>query len=227
MRTTRAATNGQAASKGQSATKDQAASKDKAASKGKAAGIVLFPSAGTDASFSAMVAIDERISRGDPGLPVRRVDFPYRLAGRRIPDRTPVMVNAVVEATTAMAKSLKVGTDRILVGGRSMGGRMASYAVAEGLTVAGLILVAYPLHPPGHFNENRDDHFPAITVPTLFVSGAHDAFASTEELTESASKIRGRVAMKFVEGNRRTGGHALYGQDEQVAALVAAWVRRR
>lgn len=197
------------------------------AMKGKAAGLVLFPSAGTDASFSAMVAIDERVSQGDRALPVRRVDFPYRLAGRRIPDRTPVMVHAVVEATIAMAKSLKVGTDRILVGGRSMGGRMATYAVAEGLAVAGLVLVAYPLHPPGHFNENRDGHFSEIRVPTLFISGAHDAFASSDELTESAKKIRGRVAMKFVEGNRRTGGHALYGQDEQVAALVAAWVRRR
>ncbi len=198
-----------------------------AATKGKAVGLVLFPSAGTDAAFSAMVAIDERIGKGERALPVRRVDFPYRMAGRRIPDRTPVMVNAVVEATTAMAKSLKVGTDRILVGGRSMGGRMASYAVAEGLAVAGLILIAYPLHPPGHFNENRDDHFPAISVATLFVSGAHDAFASTDELTQSAKKISGRVTTKFVDGNRRTGGHALYGQDEQVAALVAAWVGRR
>ena len=197
------------------------------ASTGKAAGLILFPSAGTDASFSAMIAIDERVSQGDRALPVRRVDFPYRLAGRRIPDRTPVMVNAVVEATKAMAKSLKVGTDRILVGGRSMGGRMASYAVSEGLAVAGLILVAYPLHPPGHFNENRDEHFPDIAVPTLFVSGAHDAFASVDELTESAKKIRGRVSVKFVEGNRRTGGHALYGQGDEVAALVATWVRRR
>lgn len=219
MRTTRAAT--------KSATRSVTNDDTKAQTDGRAAGLVLFPSAGTDASFSAMVAIEERVSQGDRAIPVRRVDFPYRVAGRRIPDRTPVMVKAVVEATTAMAKSLKVGTDRILVGGRSMGGRMASYAVAEGLAVAGLVLVAYPLHPPGHFNENRDDHFPAIRVPTLFVSGAHDAFASVEELTESTKKIRGRVALKFLEGNRRTGGHALYGQDEQVAALVAAWVRRR
>ncbi len=219
MRTTRAAT--------KSATRSVTNDDTKAQTDGRAAGLVLFPSAGTDASFSAMVAIEERVSQGDRAFPVRRVDFPYRVAGRRIPDRTPVMVKAVVEATTAMAKSLKVGTDRILVGGRSMGGRMASYAVAEGLAVAGLVLVAYPLHPPGHFNENRDDHFPAIRVPTLFVSGAHDAFASVEELTESTKKIRGRVALKFLEGNRRTGGHALYGQDEQVAALVAAWVRRR
>ena len=210
-----------------SATKDAAKNGTKGQTDGRAAGLVLFPSAGTDASFSAMVAIEERVSQGERAIPVRRVDFPYRLAGRRIPDRTPVMVNAVVEATTAMAKSLKVGTERILVGGRSMGGRMASYAVAEGLAVAGLVLVAYPLHPPGHFNENRDDHFPSISVPTLFVSGAHDAFASMEELAESAKKIRGRVSLKFLEGNRRTGGHALYGQDEQVAAFVATWVRRR
>ncbi len=209
------------------ATKSATRSVPTGDTKGRAAGLVLFPSAGTDASFSAMVAIEERVSQGDRGIPVRRVDFPYRLAGRRIPDRESVMVNAVVEATTAMAKSLKVGTERILVGGRSMGGRMASYAVAKDLAVAGLILVAYPLHPPGHFNENRDDHFPDIRVPTLFVSGAHDAFASVEELTESTKKIRGRVSLKFLDGNRRTGGHALYGQDEQVAALVAAWVRRR
>lgn len=197
-----------------------------AATTEKPVGVVLFPSAGTDASFGAMVAIDEQISEATE-LRVRRVDFPYRLAGRRIPDRTPIMVESVVAATKAMAKKLKVGTDRILIGGRSMGGRMASYAVAEGLSVAGLILVAYPLHPPGHFNENRDTHFDKITVPTLFVSGARDAFASTEELAESVKKIRGRVVRKSVDGNRRTAGHELYGKDEEVAALVAAWVRRR
>ncbi len=194
--------------------------------KEKPVGVVLFPSAGTDASFRAMVAIDEQISE-TTDLRVRRIDFPYRLAGRRIPDRTPIMVQAVVDATKAMAKTLKVGTDRILIGGRSMGGRMATYAVAEGLPVAGLILVAYPLHPPGHFNENRDTHFDKITVPTLFVSGARDAFASPEELAESAKKLRGRVVLKSVEGNRRTAGHELWGQDDLVAALVAAWVRRR
>lgn len=193
----------------------------------KAAGLVLFPSAGTDASFSAMVAIDERVSNDGTGIPVRRADFPYRLAGRRIPDRTQVMVDAVVKATKAMARSLKVDTDQILIGGRSMGGRMASMAVAQGLDVAGLILVAYPLHPPGQWNEMRHDHFPDIGVPCLFVSGSRDSFATPEQLAESASLIKGRVVMKTVDGNRRRAGHELYGMDDEVADLVAAWVRRR
>jgi uncharacterized protein len=193
----------------------------------KAAGLLLFPSAGTDASFRAMIAIDEAVSSGDHGIPVRRVDFPYRLNGRRVPDRQPIMVAAVVEAAKAMAKSLKVPTDRLLIGGRSMGGRMATYAVAQGLPVAGLVLVAYPLHPPGQWNEFRDDHFPDIRVPALFVSGERDSFATPDELAESAAKMRGRVTVKIVPGNRRRAGHELWGQDEDVAALVATWVRRR
>jgi uncharacterized protein len=193
----------------------------------KAAGLLLFPSAGTDASFRAMTAIDDAVSEGDKGIPVRRVDFPYRLAGRRIPDRQPIMVAAVVEAAKAMAKSLKVDTDRLLIGGRSMGGRMASYAVAEGLPVAGLVLVAYPLHPPGQWNGFRHDHFPEIRVPTLFVSGERDAFATPDELAESAAMIRGRVTINMIEGNRRSAGHEMWRQDEAVAALVAKWVRRR
>ncbi len=193
----------------------------------RAAGLLLFPSAGTDASFRAMVAIDEAVSGGEHGIPVRRVDFPYRLTGRRVPDRQPIMVAAVVEAAKAMAKSLKVGTDRLLIGGRSMGGRMATYAVAEGLPVAGLVLVAYPLHPPGQWNEMRHDHFPEIRVPTLFVSGERDSFATPDELADSAGLIRGRVTMRIMPGNRRRAGHELYGQDEEVADVVAAWVRRR
>lgn len=193
----------------------------------KAVGMVLFPSAGTDASFPAMLAIETAVSSGARGIPVRRVDFPYRLAGRRFPDRHPQMIAAVVDAATEMAVSLGVGTEQIIVAGRSMGGRMASMAVAAGLPVAGLVSVAYPLHPPGQWNDMRDGHFPDVRVPTLFVSGVHDAFASPEELTDAAKKIKGRVVFKFLEGNKRRAGHELYGQDEAVAELVAAWVRRR
>lgn len=197
------------------------------AAKERAAGLLLFPSAGTDASFGAMTAIDAAVSEGERGIPVRRVDFPYRLSGRRIPDRQPIMVAAVVDAAKAMAKSLKVGTDRLIIGGRSMGGRMASYAVAQGLPVAGLVLVSYPLHPPGQWNDFRHDHFPDIRVPTLFVSGERDSFATPDELADSAGLLRGRVVIKVLPGNRRRAGHELYGQDDDVAALVAAWVRRR
>jgi uncharacterized protein len=193
----------------------------------KAVGLVLFPSAGTDASFGAMVAIENAVVNEGKGIAVRRVDFPYRLAGRSFPDRQPIMVDTVVQATTAMAESLNVPTSRILIGGRSMGGRMASLAVSQGLDVAGLVLVSYPLRPPGKPDNVRHDHFPQVRVSTLFVSGEHDAFCTPMELTESASMMKGRLTMKFVAGNRRSGGHELFGQDDMVARLVAAWIRRR
>ena len=84
-------------------------------------------------------------------LPVARHDFPYRLAGKPFPDKAPVLIASVKEHVRAFAASLGVPTSQIVIGGRSMGGRMCSMAVADDadpLQVAGLMLVSYPLHPP-------------------------------------------------------------------------------
>lgn len=120
----------------------------------------------------------------------------------------------------AFANETGVDTTHIFVGGRSMGGRMCSMAVAEGMPAAGLVLISYPLHPPGKPEKLRVDHFPLPTMPCLFVLGARDAFGSTDELTRHVATIPGPVDLEPIEG----GDHGLRGKDSLVTAVVKAWL---
>jgi predicted alpha/beta-hydrolase family hydrolase len=151
---------------------------------------------------------------------VDRLDFPYRLAGRRRPDPESVLLETVRSRARALARRLGVGGSALLLGGRSMGGRMCSQAVAGGLEAAALVLVSYPLHPPGRPERLRTGHFPALAVPCLFVSGTHDAFGTPEELTAATAAIPGPVSHVWLEG----GGHGLRGRDREVAAAVVRWL---
>jgi len=148
------------------------------------------------------------------------MDFPYRLAGRRAPDRAPVLVAAVEEAAASFAAAESLSPGRVFAGGRSMGARMCSMAVAGGMTAGGLVLVSYPLHPPGRPERLRTEHFPALHVPCLFVSGTRDAFAATGELEEAVAAVPGPVTLHWVDG----GDHGLRRRDDQVAEVVAGWL---
>lgn len=180
------------------------------------AGLLLAPGAGSDRDHPTLLAIEE----GVRPLPVRRMDFPYRKAGRRAPDRAPKLVASVVEEATAFAAAVGAGTERLVLGGRSMGGRMCSMAVAEGLPAAGLVLVSYPLHPPGRPEQRRDAHLPALAVPCLFVSGARDAFGTPAELEAATAAIAGPVSHVWVDGGR----HELRGADPAVVDAVQRWL---
>lgn len=176
--------------------------------------LLLFPGAGSDRSHPCLVAIERAVAP----VPCVRADFPYRIAGRRAPDRAPVLVQAVRDAAAAMP-----GRGPLVVGGRSMGGRMCSLAVAdptEPLRAGGLVLVSYPLHPPGRPERLRVEHFPALAVPCLFVHGTRDPFGSPDELRAHTAAIAGPVTHHWVEGGR----HDLKGADEEVAEVVATWL---
>jgi predicted alpha/beta-hydrolase family hydrolase len=120
------------------------------------------------------------------GVTTLRFQFPYMEAKKRGPDRPPVL-----EATwrAAIETARKDGT-RLVVGGRSMGGRIASQVVAQGAAVDALALFAYPLHPPGKPETLRDAHLGSIKAPALFCSGTSDAFASPDELRAAAKKVK-------------------------------------
>jgi predicted alpha/beta-hydrolase family hydrolase len=177
-------------------------------------GLLLAPGAGADRDQPALVAVDEAVSA--VGVAVRRMDFPYRRAGRRAPDRAPVLLAAVREEAEAFSRE----AGRLVLGGRSMGGRICSMAVADGLPAAGLVLVSYPLHPPGRPERARTAHLPDLDVPCLFVSGRRDAFGTPAELEAAVEAIPGPVTVEWIEG----GDHGLRRRDAVVAQLVAAWM---
>ena len=124
-------------------------------------GVVLFPGAGSSASHASLVSLEEALAP----MPVLRVDFPYRKAGKSFPDKAPVLVECVKSEVRAFAESLGVPTTSLVIGGRSMGGRMCSMANADTedpLHVAGLVLMSYPLHPPKKPENLRTEHLPRI-----------------------------------------------------------------
>jgi predicted alpha/beta-hydrolase family hydrolase len=181
-------------------------------------GLLLAPGAGAGSDQPSLVAIDRAVA--EHGISTDRMDFPYRLAGRRAPDRPPVLLASVLAAAGALAERLEVPTSRLAIGGRSMGGRMCSMAVAEGLAVAALVLVSYPLHPPGRPDRLRVEHFPSLQVPCLFVSGTKDAFGTPDELESHTRAIPGAVTHVWLEG----GDHGLRRRDAAVAEAVSEWL---
>ena len=183
------------------------------------AGVVLFPGSGSSSTHSSLLAMEHALSP----LPVSRVDFPYRKAGKSFPDKAPVLVQCVKDEVRAFAASLGVATSSLVIGGRSMGGRMCSMAVADNndpLEVAALVLVSYPLHPPKKPDNLRIEHLPNIHVRTLCVSGTKDDFGTPDELTTSFAVVPADVTWNWIENAR----HELARKDEVVAETVATWV---
>jgi predicted alpha/beta-hydrolase family hydrolase len=181
------------------------------------AGLILTPGASARRDHPALVAIDQAAT--DSGLVVERVEFPGQAAGKRRPDPPEVCIQTIRTAAAELAARLDVPTSRIALGGRSMGGRMCSLAVAEGLEAAALVLVSYPLHPPAHPDRLRTSHFPDLDLPCLFVSGRRDAFGTTAELENETMAITGPVTLVFVDGD-----HSLRKREAEVADIVASWL---
>jgi predicted alpha/beta-hydrolase family hydrolase len=180
-----------------------------------AGALLLAPGAGADRDHHTLVALEQALAP----LPVGRMDFPYRKAGKKAPDRAPVAVAAVVEEAEALVASVGVDPASLVLGGRSFGGRMCSMAVAEGLPAAGLVLLSYPLHPPGKPEKLRIEHFGALDLPCLFVSGSKDPFGSPDELEAHAEAIPGPVTFVWLPG-----GHDPRNADEAIASAVADWL---
>jgi uncharacterized protein len=185
-------------------------------SNGRIAGLVLAPGASAGRDQSGLVAVDRAVT--ERGIVAERIEFPGRAAGKRRPDPPKVCIDTIRMASAEMNER-GIPPGRLAIGGRSMGGRMCSMAVAEGLEVAALVLISYPLHPPGRPDKLRTDHFPELTVPCLFVSGAKDPFGAPEELEKETAAIPGPVTLSFVAGD-----HSLRKSEGEAAEIVASWL---
>lgn len=170
------------------------------------AGLVVLPGASATRDHRTMVALDNGLD-----LPVARLDFRSR--------SVPKLLDGLAADVAAFAAELGVEPDRLLLGGRSMGGRMCSMLVAGGHPAAGLVLLSYPLHPPGQPESLRVDHFPQITVPCLFVSGTKDPFGTPAEFDAQVGAIAGPVHQVWLEGQRHDPR-----DDAAVVAAVRSWL---
>ena len=177
-------------------------------------GLLLTPGAGADRTHHTLVAVESAVAP----LPCERVDFPNRIAGRRAPDRAPVAVAHLVQQAGAFTERLGIAPDALILGGRSFGGRMCSLAVAEGLPARGLVLLSYPLHPPGKPESLRTAHFTALDLPVLFVSGRSDPFGSPAEFDAHVAAVPGPVTQV-----RLPGGHDPR-NDAAVCGAVTQWL---
>lgn len=132
------------------------------------------------------------------GLDVVRFNFLYRESGSRRPDPMPRLIECF-EAVVARSRS-ELGEGRLIIGGRSMGGRAASMMAAEGFSCDGLLLLAYPLHPPGKPERLRVEHLPKIRVPVLCINGTRDTFAMRGLMEKALQSVGTNWAMHWIEG---------------------------
>jgi len=163
---------------------------------GSDAVLVLAHGAGSGMRAPFMEGFAEEIGR--LGVATLRFEFPYMQAGRRAPDRPAVLLDAWREAFAEGVEG--AGGRRVFAGGKSMGGRIASMAAAEGMPAAGLVLLGYPLHPPGRPEKIRDAHLPDVPVPMLFLQGSRDAFARPDLLAGVLARLGPRAEYVEVTG---------------------------
>lgn len=173
-------------------------------------GFLVTPGASADRDNRTLVALDEGLD-----VAVERIT---------IASRSPRKVHEQLRRDMAgFAERLGCDPSNLVIGGRSFGGRMCSMLAAgtEGdpEPVAGLVLLSYPLHPPGKPDTLRVEHFGAIDVPVLFVSGTKDPFATPAELEHHAAAIAGPVSFVWIDGQAHSPR-----DDTPVVAAVADWL---
>lgn len=168
-----------------------------------------------------LAALDQALAAR--GLPVLCYDLPYRRARPKGPPR-PHEAAGDREGLREAVQSLRARVSgRVFLGGQSYGGRQASLlAAAEPGLADALLLLSYPLHPPGRGAELRTAHFPELRTPALFVHGSADPFGTLVELEAARKLIPARTSLLPIEG----AGHDLYrrGGRNTVEAIVAAFL---
>jgi predicted alpha/beta-hydrolase family hydrolase len=165
------------------------------------AGITLIIGHGAGAGQTSDFMVSLATELAARGFDALTFNFFYMQCGRRIPDpndKLEACYRAVIETARNHAK---FGRNALVIGGKSMGGRIASQIAAAGAgSLAGLVLFGYPLHPPGRPEKLRTKHLADIKAPMLFVQGSRDAFGTPHELQQFIGKLKARVKLCVVEG---------------------------
>lgn len=162
------------------------------------------------------------------GLGVVRFNFLYRALGKKVPDPMPRLTATF--AAVVREVEARLGKVPLILGGRSMGGRAASMLVADGFPCAGLLLLAYPLHPPGRTDKLRVEHLPAIKVPALCMNGTRDTFMTPDIMTSTLATLGPNWRMHWITAAdhsfkvQKASGRTNAEVQQEVGDTVMAWV---
>jgi predicted alpha/beta-hydrolase family hydrolase len=167
------------------------------------------------------------------GLDIITFNFLYTEQRRRVPDRRPLLESCYRAVIDASRQEVERARRCLVIGGKSMGGRIATQVAAADpkLELNGLVLLGYPLHPPGRPAERRDAHLPAVGRPMLFVQGSRDAFGTPSELAPVLAPLTPPATLYIVEGGDhsfKVGGKdparqtAVY---EDVRRTIVKWIK--
>jgi predicted alpha/beta-hydrolase family hydrolase len=188
------------------------------------AALVLAHGAGAGQHSAFMIEFARGLAAS--GVDIVTFDFLYVRQKRRLPDRGPILEDtyrAVIEHV--IARKQQDGWRTLFIGGKSMGGRIATQVASAHprLPIDGLVLLGYPLHPPGRPEQRRDRHLPAVRRPMLFVQGRRDAFGTPDELERSLGPVVPAPVIHVVE----EGDHSLkVSRNPAVQAKTYASVQR-
>jgi predicted alpha/beta-hydrolase family hydrolase len=162
--------------------------------------LILAHGAGAGQRHPFMTSFARGLS--ELGIDVVTFDFLYMHRKRHVPDRMPQLVACYRAVIDAARKHLDSARDKVFIGGKSMGGRAATHVAAEDpvLQLRGIILLGYPLHPPGRPDKMRDAHLPDVKRPMLFVQGTRDTFGTPDELRPVLAKLSPAPTLHVVEG---------------------------
>ena len=194
-------------------------------------GVTLILGHGAGAGQTSDFIVDFAGGLAVRGIDVVTFNFLYREQGRRIPDpndKLEACYRAVIEAVREQMKS---GHAALVIGGKSMGGRIASQVAAAGIAeLAGLVFLGYPLHPPGRPDRLRAKHLPNIKTPMLFVQGSRDAFGTPEELRPIVTSLDPPADLYVVGGGdhsfkvRKGAGVSQENVYRAIQDHIAAWL---
>ena len=170
-----------------------------AAGKPRRALLVLGHGAGAGQRHPFMVGAAEGLAAR--GIDVVTFDFPYMHERRHVPDKAPVLEQCFRSVITASRAFDGLSGHRLFIGGKSMGGRIATHLGAQGVDgLSGIIALGYPLHPPGQPQKPRTSHLPDISAPVLIVQGERDAFGTPSELAAPLATMTAPVTLHPIAG---------------------------
>ena len=163
---------------------------------------------------------------GSEGFSVVRFNFVYSERGRKAPDKQPVLEDTYRAVVDSLGAS-----EKLVLGGKSMGGRIASHIVADGTECDGLLFLGYPLHPPGRPEKIRDAHLHNVTVPMLFVEGTRDPFCPLDTLERVRGQLDAATQVAVIDDGdhsfkvRKSSGRTTEAAWKQVVDESVEWVR--